>query len=112
MLVALVIYLSLTPTPVTVPIDEGDKLSHAFAYFTLMSWFANLYPHLSQRTRAAAGFILLGIALEFAQRWTGYRSFDVGDMEASIVGVAAGWAAAPPRLPNYLSFAERLWRAG
>ena len=113
MLVLLVIYLSLTPAPVmTLPIREGDKFSHAFAYFVLMSWFANLYPGVSLRAAFASGFIALGVALEFVQLWTGYRSFEVTDMAASAVGVIVGWVTAPPRLPNYLFLAERLWRTG
>lgn len=110
MLVLLVIYLSLTPDPVTLPVDQGDKFSHAFAYFVLMSWFANLYPGFPLRAAFAAGFVALGVSLEFVQLWTGNRSFEVSDMAAGALGVAAGWATAPPRLPNYLSLVERLWR--
>lgn len=112
MLVLLVIYLSLTPAPVTLTIREGDKFAHLFAYLVLMSWFANLYPGASHRAGFAAGFIALGVILEFVQLWTGYRSFEVTDMAAGALGVAAGWATAPPRLPNYLSLAEKLWRTG
>ena len=112
MLVLLVIYLSLTPAPITLPIREGDKFGHTFAYLVLMSWFANLYPGLSVRARFAAGFTALGVILEFVQLWTGYRSFEVTDMTAGAFGVAAGWVTAPPRLPNYFSLAERLWRNG
>jgi VanZ family protein len=108
MLVLLVIYLSLMPDPVTLPIREGDKLEHAFAYFVLMSWFANLYARMSVRASFAAGFIALGVLLEFVQLWTGYRSFEVSDMTAGALGVAAGWVAAPPRLPN-LFLAESPW---
>ena len=108
MLVLLVIYLSLTPAPVTLPIREGDKLSHAFAYLVLMSWFANLYPGVSVRAGFATGFIALGVLLEFVQLWTGYRSFELTDMTAGALGVAAGWVTAPPRLPNYLFLAESL----
>lgn len=108
--VMLVIYLSLTPVPIELPIDQGDKLSHTLAYLVLMSWFANLYEGRVQRIGFAFGFILLGIGLEFIQRWTGYRSFEVADMLAGAAGVALGWLLAPPRLPNYLVTAERLWR--
>ena len=111
LLVLLVIYLSLTPAPITLPMREGDKLSHALAYFVLMSWFANLYSGASVRAGFGAGFTTLGVILEFVQLWTGYRSFEVTDMAASAFGVAVGWVAAPPRLPNYLSLAERLWRS-
>jgi VanZ family protein len=109
-LVLLVIYLSLKPDPVTLQVREGDKFSHAFAYSVLMSWFANLYAGLSRRAAFAVGFIALGVILEFAQLWTGYRTFEVTDMAADALGVAAGWATAWPRLPNYLSLVERLWR--
>ena len=112
MLVLLVIYLSLTPAPLTVPIEEGDKLSHTFAYLVLMSWFANLYPGVPVRAGFATGFIALGVLLEFVQLWIGYRSFEVTDMTAGALGVAAGWAIAPPRLPNYLFLAESFWRRG
>jgi VanZ family protein len=109
MLVLLVIYLSLTPDPVALPIRGGDKFEHAFAYFVLMSWFANLYAGMSVRASFAAGFIALGVLLEFVQLWTGYRSFEVSDMTAGALGVAAGWVGAPPRLPNYLFLAESPW---
>lgn len=108
-LVLLVIYLSLTPDPISLPGREGDKLSHGLAYFVLMSWFANLYTDLRMRARIAIGLIAMGVALEFVQLWTGYRSFEVSDMVAGAIGVTVGWLTAPPRLPNYLSLAKRLW---
>ena len=43
-LILLVIYLSLTPAPPSIPIENGDKLGHGMAYATLMVWFAWLYP--------------------------------------------------------------------
>jgi glycopeptide antibiotics resistance protein len=46
----------------------------------------------------------MGIAIEFLQRMTGYRTFDVLDMVANAVGVLLGWAAAlvlpSPRMPE------------
>jgi len=92
------------------PVVQGDKLSHALAYFALISWFTNLYASFPQRIGFAVGFIFLGVSLEFVQRWTGYRSFELADMAAGTVGVVIGWILAPPRTPNYLSFAERIWR--
>jgi VanZ family protein len=111
MLVLLVIYLSVIPAPLELPMEQADKFSHALAYLVLMSWFANLYADHARRTAFAIGFIVMGVALEFIQRWTGYRSFEVADMVASGIGVIIGWLIAPPRLPNYLRLAERLWRS-
>ena len=36
----------------------------------------------------------MGIGIEFLQRMTGYRTFDVYDMAANATGVLLGWAAA------------------
>jgi VanZ family protein len=109
-LLAFVVYLSLAPAPIELPIEQGDKLSHTLAYLVLMSWFANLYESPAQRVGFALGFVLLGIGLEFIQRWVGYRSLELADMMAGAAGVALGWLLAPPRLPNYLVAAERHWR--
>jgi hypothetical protein len=110
MLVLLVVYLSLMPGIEALPMEQGDKVSHVLAYCVLMSWFANLHGDIRKRWLLAAGFVGMGIALEFAQRWTGFRTFEIADMMAGAIGVIAGWVAAPPRLPNYLAFAERICR--
>jgi len=102
LLVLLVIFLSLAPVSIEVPVDEGDKFGHVAAYAALMFWFANLFETLNRRSMLATGFVVLGIALEFVQGWTDYRTFELVDMAADAFGVAVGWALAPPRLPNFL----------
>lgn len=109
MLVVLIIYLSLTPEPVQLNVEQGDKFGHVFAYAALMAWFANVYEGVAQRVQFALGFVALGVGLEFAQRSTGYRSFEIADMAADAVGVAAGWLIAPPRGPHLLRSLERAW---
>jgi VanZ family protein len=106
-LILLVIYLSLKPFPLDIPMENGDKLGHWIAYTMLMVWFAWLYPNLRTRLVYAAGFLVLGIALEFAQSFTEYRTFELSDMVADTVGVALGWIAALPPLPNLLVLTER-----
>ncbi len=111
LLVALVIYLSLRPEPAPLTMDVGDKLPHLLAYAVLMFWFANLYAPRGPRITYACGFVTLGIALEFVQQATGYRTFEVADMAADAVGVAVGWLFAPPRVPSVLKLVERIvWR--
>lgn len=109
-LVFLIVYLSLTPEPVQLNVEQGDKFGHVFAYAALMAWFASVYEAPARRLQFALGFVALGVGLEFAQRWTGYRSFEVADMVADAVGVVAGWVVAPPRMPNILRWLERAWR--
>jgi VanZ family protein len=109
LLVAIVIYLSVTSRPPEIPFDEGDKYGHMLAYGALMLWFAQLYDR-GERWIAMLALIALGVALEFVQRWTGYRTFDLWDMAADTAGVVIGLVLAPPRLPNFLRVIERLLR--
>ncbi len=94
--VAVVVCLSLMPSPPDSGIDGGDKLGHFLAYAGLAWWFGQFYSH---RTRAAyaLGFVAMGIALEFAQGALGYRSLELADMAANTLGAAAGWAGAVAR---------------
>lgn len=90
-LVAAIIWLSVAPIePPPTGIPESDKLGHLLAYGTLMFWFCVLYRPLRVRAFHAAGFIVMGIALEFVQGWLGYRSFEVADMAANAAGVGLG----------------------
>src|SRR5439155_17694573 len=71
--VALLIYLSLMRDPPTIPVEQGDKLEHIAAYAVLMGWFAQIALAAPRRLLTAIALVGLGIALEFAQRATGYR---------------------------------------
>jgi VanZ family protein len=107
-LVILVVWLSLTPHSIDIPVEQGDKLGHFAAYATLMFWFAQLDTRHRMRLAYAIGFIALGVALEFAQRLTDYRTFEVADMGAETIGVLFAWVASPPRGPDVIGFVERV----
>ena len=81
------------PQPPQIAVEQGDKLGHFAAYGLLMAIFCLAYVSPRTRSLYAAGFILMGIALEFLQGMTGYRTFDVMDMLANAIGVGIGWAA-------------------
>lgn len=89
-LVAAIVWLSVTPTPPSLGIRQGDKIGHLLAYGGTMFWFAQLYTRHATRMLYAAGLIAMGIALEFVQRALGYRSFELLDMAADATGVLAG----------------------
>jgi hypothetical protein len=101
--VALLIYLSLTPRPIELPVEGGDKIGHMFAYATLMYWWAQLLIAGAQRRGVAASLLALGIALEYVQGWTGWRNFDYFDMLADAGGITLGWVIAWPRTPDLLA---------
>lgn len=85
-------------------VDQGDKIGHLAAYGLVTLWFAQVYTARHQRIRLGIAMVALGIAMEYAQRATGYRSFEVADMLADAAGAGLGWLAAPPRLPSLLSW--------
>lgn len=91
---AALVWLSLNPSPPDPGLEYGDKLGHFFAYGVLMFWFCTLYRSRNTRLAYGAGWIFLGVAIEFAQGATGYRSFELTDMAANALGVATGALAA------------------
>ena len=107
-LVALIVFLSLTPRPPALEFEQGDKLGHLLAYGTLMFWFCQFYARRATRAAYAAGFVAMGIALEFIQGATGYRSFELLDMGADALGVAIGWVVAVLTGPDLMQRIERV----
>jgi len=90
-LVAAIFYLSLTPHPLEpLSFQNVDKLEHAIAYGSLGLWFFQLYPSFRSRVIAVSLLIGMGIGIEYLQRWTGYRQFDVWDMVSNSIGVLSG----------------------
>lgn len=107
--VAGIIVLSLIPSPPElIPVEQGDKAEHVLAYGILMFWFAQIYLRQPARVIAAALLVALGVGLEYAQGWTGWREFSYADMAADALGVALGWLLAPPRTRNLLTLARSL----
>jgi VanZ family protein len=100
---AFIVWLSLTPSPPRIDIEQGDKLGHFAAYGTLMLWFCLLYKRRASRIAYALLWIAMGIGLEFIQGQLGYRTYEVYDMFANALGVLIGWALAlafPVALPG------------
>ncbi len=109
-LVALVVYLSLTSSPVDLELSfpYEDKIFHAFAYFTLMAWFSQIYHDRFQRNMIAVLFVFMGIALEYLQGFDPNRYFEFGDMVANSIGVALGFSIALTSAKNILLRIEKM----
>jgi VanZ family protein len=110
-LVALVVFLSLTPKPLDVGRFEGVNVGHLLAYGSLMLWFAQIFRSGRGRIGVGIALVLLGVALEYAQLMTGYRSFAYADMRDNAIGVAAGLAVSITRLGGILAVFDA-WLAG
>ena len=105
--VALVIYLSVTPDPVRAPTVDNFKTGHIVAYLWCMLWFAQVWRGVRERLAIAALLCALGIALEYVQRETGYRTFSYSDMVDDAIGVGAGWLLACTPLGRVLERQRR-----
>ena len=104
--VAAVVYLSLTPEPLTVDFGKGIKLDHMSAYAWLMLWFAQLYRTRSRRLAVAAALIVLGISMEYLQGLTDYRDFEYSDMAINSAGVGFGLLFAALGLDRCLAWVD------
>lgn len=103
-LVVLVLYLSLTSSPVDLELDVPyqDKFFHALAYFTLMAWFAQIYHGRLQRYMIAIGFVLMGVLLEYLQSFDPNRYYEFADMLANSFGVALAFVITLSAAKNIL----------
>ena len=95
LLITAVIVLSLININAAMPdVKNGDKIGHFIAYFTLMVWFAWLYPKAWVRNLYAIGFIILGGLMEVLQSMTDYRMGDIEDFHVNTIGVIVGFVFA------------------
>lgn len=108
LLAAAVCWFSLTPSPMESGIDQGDKLGHLLAYFSLMAWWGQLH---GRRGWLLLLFLAMGATLEGLQGLTPQRQPDLADLLANATGATLGWLATR-RWPAWLPALEaRLARA-
>lgn len=109
-LVAMVVFLSLTSSPVDMELSfpYEDKFFHALAYFTLMAWFSQIYHDSFQRNMIAVVFVFMGVSLEYLQSFDPNRYFEFGDMVANSIGVALGFSVALSSAKNILLRVEKI----
>lgn len=105
--VASVFYVSLMPSPPQ-PLGfwQADKFEHALAYGLLMLWYCQIYRQRRSRVLLSLLLIGMGVAIEYLQRGTGYRTFDYADMLANATGVMLGWAWARTGLGRIFAYLE------
>lgn len=101
----LIVWFSLVPRPPELGPEMSDKAHHMLAYFSLMFWFGQLH---ARRARVLLGCLGLGLALEWLQGLTGYRTASGLDMLANTAGALLAWATLR-WLPNLPTRLESLW---
>jgi len=95
--------------PVEIDLSGGrDKIAHLLAYGSLSLGFGMLFGGRARQLVIAIAFAAMGVALEFLQGLTDYRTFEIADMIANAIGAVLGWGLAQTPLRNGLEWAERL----
>ncbi len=110
-LVGAITYLSLAPAPsFSGPsFPHSDKMGHIAAYAAMMIWFGQVSRKRVVSVLVACGLALLGVALEFLQDTTGYRTFEYLDMAANATGVTIGLFLSWTKLGTLLQGFESLF---
>ncbi|MBS1269384.1 MAG: hypothetical protein MAG794_00335 [Gammaproteobacteria bacterium] len=99
LMVAVVVYVSLTPSPPPTPAFDGaDKVLHGLAYVVLMGWFGQLYASGGGRVLVAVALVGMGVGLEMLQGFGGIRTASWTDGVADAAGVIGGCLALRTRL--------------
>ena len=92
--IAALIVVCLVPLDGLPPLpDNSDKVEHLLGYFIMAAAAVQLYRG-RLLLQAAIGLVALGIAIEFAQGMTAYRSADAYDAMFNTMGVLLGMATA------------------
>ena len=83
---ALIVALSLTPSPAAISTGQLDKVAH-FVMYGAATW---TYIRAARYMITAVVLcVLLGLILEIVQHFLGWRSFSFADIIANCAGIAA-----------------------
>jgi VanZ family protein len=109
LMIAVVIYLSLTSSPIQIDTDlpYQDKVFHALAYFVLTFWFMQIYHIRHHAVRWLVFFLCLGLLLEYIQGFDPRRYSEMGDMAANALGVMLAAVLSMTPLRHALGRLER-----
>lgn len=106
-LVALLLFSTLTPSSPAPVLTFNDKAAHGISFFVLMVWFAGVYQARFAPLIAMA-LMLLGITIELLQSQLAYRSAELLDGLADFVGIMLGWLLATAGLGRWTAVVESL----
>lgn len=90
-LALVVIILCVIPAPKIVEVSNVDKVEHALAFAALAFVFLRAYRH--RVIWVITGCVAFGVGIELVQYFIPWRSAELADLVADIVGVLLGWMA-------------------
>lgn len=106
-LLGLVLYTTLMPSG-SVPVAfYNDKAMHAITFVILMVWFCGVFQ-LRFAPLIAIALIGFGVSIEWLQDQLVYRSAELADGLADIMGIALGWVLSASGLQHWVEWVESL----
>ena len=93
LLFAIVALGSLAPISLAVPgpsLPHMDKIMHMAAYALLTAWYLAISPGRTARVFVPLMLLAAGLAIEWLQGMTGYRTASLADAWANLAGVIFG----------------------
>ena len=84
-----ILALALLPHVPGLPIPNGDKYEHAFAFGSMTVWFSGVLEDRRSGWLAIA-LVGYGILIEWLQHFTTYRMAEVSDVVADVFGIGLG----------------------
>lgn len=85
------LYLSLSPVSSKSIMYNSDKVGHAIAYGLFFALAVKSYNARFPLWILAAAIMAFGMAMEWAQSYTGYRQADALDIIANGAGILIMW---------------------
>jgi glycopeptide antibiotics resistance protein len=107
LLIAAIVFGSLTSKGADIRFLFSDKVRHLSSYLILMVYFSGLYPR-ERHPMLALAFFLLGAMLEVLQgTLTTTRHMDVLDLTANTLGIVLGFVFARLGLAQWPRLIDR-----
>lgn len=104
LIIVAVMVVSLIPLPKGGAMPN-DKLLHLLTYLVLGLWFGALYTR-ERFAWVGIGLVGFGLLIECLQFTVSYRSFELADLLADIMGVAGGLLLTSTSLGGTLALLE------
>ncbi len=106
MLLVLTLLMALPAPDLQLDIEDADKGVHVLAFAVLAAWYALIYRPSQALARCALGLLSFAVLTELMQVAIPWRSGDLADLLADLLGIGLGMIVAWTPLARLLQQVE------